>query len=687
MLSTFRFNLDNVQSDAFVRHFIECEKGTIDKSGWIIIDKDNQTIDPKTRDQYLNIQFLADVAFLKRTFDLQRYLVFDSLDKVEPLKSLILNVPNEFNYIDISGKFIFLSTTIGSKMASLEKITSILKEGGAIVYTKLDSPDDFSKMDYCIFNSIKGEDLIRAYDSKCTIGNVYWLMSILKFGFSDPRKHQFWMPYPHKDAGCHKLLITVTNVEGVAREYIQHMCQLINAEFTGVLTKHCTHLICGRMDGHKFQKALEWGGIKLTNVLWIEDCFTNWEYIDPGLHQYQHMSKVLRAEEQLGNTPAKFELFETFVELERNRLEPQCVELEVRKTTERYSFGESLETDRFSKKSSIENINPQHANLSLNSIESIESAISKDVLIMPEERNSDQTNIKLFELEKSRIRIKDTVNVNANFQDKLNTPKGTQNFLEQPISQTPFSSFAQSKILSNEVENKREPSATLTTPTHQSTSNTHSRSPSPLTDPRKRNSSTNSSTSKKKKGPKFKLLFTKGEPTSAQKKIIKSFGFEMAKDLKSCTHLISDTVKTTEKFLCAVGMGKEIVVPNWINTTGKVGTIASETIFRPKSDQFEDLTLSSSIEKSREIHLFEGKKFLISKEKGLPPVEALTKMISAGKGKVVKVLKSSDLAATYYVCPNNEDFSTVKNNYPEISIMTKDELFKAILFQELPNQE
>ena len=666
MLSKLTFNLKELSSDAFVRHFIEQSGGSIDSSGWIVIDHNCKEAPLHEKSKYLNIQFLTDAAYLKRVFDINRYLVFDASSDSEPLQHVVFTEPELYNYTGIEGKRIYLSPGIGNKFTSLEMYKSILVKGGATVYTGFDLLEELKSMDYCIFNTVNGEDFVFAYDNHITIGNTYWLMSLLTFGFTFPTSLQFWMPYPHKDPKCSNLLICLTNIEGKAREYLQKLCKLLGAEFSGNLTKNCTHLICGKLEGKKYEKALTWSNIQLVNVIWLEDCFSNWNYLDPKQSIYQHISKVLKPEEKLGINAYNPDLIKEAVELERIRLNRLISE-------PKHSTISSTILARSNDLSIVETENhPMNISIdpSMHSLHSIRSKSLKSAPSTPAHgSNQQQSLVQDIELattiknasnsfkselpsklatEPDRLLIKESVELHSDFTKKLGSPQGIQTFLNEPTSQTP-NSLLKSPLKREIVE-------------------------SPIKSSKRRRRTLS--------GHSVCLMFTKGEPTAAQKRSISAMNFKLANDFSECTHLIAKAVKTTEKFLSAVGEGKEIVIPKWISTCHKNGEMINESDYRPSSDNYKDLNLNKSIENANKRALYEGYKFILSHSDKLPPFDAMTTIITSNGGQIVKMIKSTDIKSTIYVCANSEDKDEISRNNLNVKVLTKDMLFKSILFQE-----
>ncbi|KAJ1557922.1 Mediator of DNA damage checkpoint protein 1, partial [Nowakowskiella sp. JEL0078] len=60
-------------------------------------------------------------------------------------------------------------------------------------------------------------------------------------------------------------------------------------------------------------------------------------------------------------------------------------------------------------------------------------------------------------------------------------------------------------------------------------------------------------------------------------KILESLGGIVVHDYTECTHLVTDRVKRTVKFLCAISTGKSIVEVKWLEASKKEGRFIGRT--------------------------------------------------------------------------------------------------------------
>lgn len=107
-----------------------------------------------------------------------------------------------------------------------------------------------------------------------------------------------------------------------------------------------------------------------------------------------------------------------------------------------------------------------------------------------------------------------------------------------------------------------------------------------------------------------------------------------------CTHLVTDKIKRTVKFLCALSSGKYIVHIGWIAACKKENNFVDPQGFIPKDPRVEnmyDFVLSESLCRSRNLKLpklFEGLEFY-STPSTKPPRNELRQIVEASGGKVV----------------------------------------------------
>ncbi|CAD1480078.1 unnamed protein product, partial [Heterotrigona itama] len=131
---------------------------------------------------------------------------------------------------------------------------------------------------------------------------------------------------------------------------------------------------------------------------------------------------------------------------------------------------------------------------------------------------------------------------------------------------------------------------------------------------------------------KHKILFT-GISSNDYSKLLTKLGASQVNNPTKCTVLVTDKVRRTVKFLCALALSVPIVSVDWLITSEKTGHFielenyilkdpAAETKFRFK--------LEESLEKAKEHKLLEGYTLVVTPNVIPPPLELKNIIISCG---------------------------------------------------------
>ncbi|EPZ35823.1 hypothetical protein O9G_005806, partial [Rozella allomycis CSF55] len=180
---------------------------------------------------------------------------------------------------------------------------SIESQGGQIVY-------DFDSSTHVLCDSRLDTNYERALQSGKTVVSTFWIFDVLRDGVKhDPKMHIHMYPkrgeiIPNAD----KLIISISNYTGMARERIKFMINEMGATYTGTFSPENTHLVCNDSTTVKFQKAKEFSHVKIVNHLWIEDTFNAWKIQKWDQTKYQTIVPALGL--IVGKTKPIFELEE-----------------------------------------------------------------------------------------------------------------------------------------------------------------------------------------------------------------------------------------------------------------------------------------------------------------------------------------------------------------------------------------
>lgn len=105
-----------------------------------------------------------------------------------------------------------------------------------------------------------------------------------------------------------------------------------------------------------------------------------------------------------------------------------------------------------------------------------------------------------------------------------------------------------------------------------------------------------------------KVMFT-GVIDENGEQVVQRLGGELADSVNDCTHLVTDRIRRTVKFLCAVARGIPIVTLDWLEKCGKSKCFLSPSSFLVKDREQElnfNFRLSESLQKAQRQRLFEG---------------------------------------------------------------------------------
>ncbi|RVE62804.1 hypothetical protein OJAV_G00161550 [Oryzias javanicus] len=120
----------------------------------------------------------------------------------------------------------------------------------------------------------------------------------------------------------------------------------------------------------------------------------------------------------------------------------------------------------------------------------------------------------------------------------------------------------------------------------------------------------------------YKVLFT-GVVDEAGERVLARLGGSMAKGVADMNCLVTDKVRRTVKFLCALAKGVPVVTTEWLEKSGKAGTFLSTANFLVKDPEQEakfSFSLEESLKAAARQPLLEGYKIHVTKSvKPEPP--------------------------------------------------------------------
>ncbi|XP_074786729.1 mediator of DNA damage checkpoint protein 1 [Athene noctua] len=106
-----------------------------------------------------------------------------------------------------------------------------------------------------------------------------------------------------------------------------------------------------------------------------------------------------------------------------------------------------------------------------------------------------------------------------------------------------------------------------------------------------------------------KVLFTGVVASPGMEVALKTLGGSMATSIFDCTHLVTDRVRRTVKFLCAVARGVPIVTPEWLHKSASSGRVLGAGPFLVRDRQQEQhfgFSLAQALRCARRHPLLQG---------------------------------------------------------------------------------
>ncbi|XP_041962791.1 mediator of DNA damage checkpoint protein 1 [Alosa sapidissima] len=129
-----------------------------------------------------------------------------------------------------------------------------------------------------------------------------------------------------------------------------------------------------------------------------------------------------------------------------------------------------------------------------------------------------------------------------------------------------------------------------------------------------------------------KVLFT-GVSDEAAEAVVARLGGSMAKGVSDMTHLVTDAVRRTVKFMCAVARGVPIVTPDWLKKCGRAGSFLPADEFLVKDAEQErkfNFRLQESLSVASSQPLLQGYEIHVTRSVKPEPAQMKDIIVSCG---------------------------------------------------------
>ncbi|XP_031561221.1 mediator of DNA damage checkpoint protein 1-like isoform X3 [Actinia tenebrosa] len=181
-----------------------------------------------------------------------------------------------------------------------------------------------------------------------------------------------------------------------------------------------------------------------------------------------------------------------------------------------------------------------------------------------------------------------------------------------------------------------------------------------------------------------KIMFT-GVSDKQAEKIVTSLGGILVDSVYECTHLITDKVRRTVKFLCGVASAQMIVQPQWLTACKKAKCFIEPVPFIVSDEAAEkqySFSLQQSLERAKKGGLLEGYKVHITKNVKPDPSQ-MKDIIKSAKGEYLPRMPRT-MENNILVVSSEEDRDLCKAALDcSIPVYSSELLLTGVLRQEL----
>ncbi|XP_063694508.1 mediator of DNA damage checkpoint protein 1-like isoform X4 [Bolinopsis microptera] len=161
---------------------------------------------------------------------------------------------------------------------------------------------------------------------------------------------------------------------------------------------------------------------------------------------------------------------------------------------------------------------------------------------------------------------------------------------------------------------------------------------------------------------RVEIVYTGITPDSASKKSIAALDGFISSDISTCTHLVTDKIKRTSKFLCAIGRGIPIVSENWLKESKKSKTFLDAADFFIKDKETEKkykFVLTQSLTNARTCPFLSGKSVFVTKSCE-PTPEQFQPIISCNGGTMLKRAPKASDRNVIIIAASDDKLTTLK---------------------------
>ena len=187
---------------------------------------------------------------------------------------------------------------------------------------------------------------------------------------------------------------------------------------------------------------------------------------------------------------------------------------------------------------------------------------------------------------------------------------------------------------------------------------------------------------------KPRVIFT-GLEAKQSEKIVKTLGGVLVQCVHDSTHLVTDKVRRTVKFLCGLGGGQKVVQPSWLEACKNAKAFVDAGPFLVKDKAAEkqfDFSLARSHELAQTRGLLDGLKIHVTKNVRPEPVQ-MEDIIVCAKGQFLPAMPKTRDDNTIVVSCEKDRSVCLPAIAAAIPVCSAELLLSGILRQELQIKE
>ncbi|KAG5368156.1 BRCT-containing protein 1 [Yarrowia sp. C11] len=419
-----------------------------------------------------------------------------------------------------------------------------------------------------------GDEYIWASRSHMLVGNLVWLYyMVANKTWTSPLDKLLHYPVPREGVpSLTNKVISITNYYGDGRAYLIELIETLGAKYTRDFSTTNDFLIAGVPEGGKYQAARLWN-VHVINHLWLEECFAKWQEMSLSLPQYTHFPRhsegifeVLGQQKLDPETLKQFYMTNQEIKDEKNQPSSPALIVDSSPANKRLSESGGEEEGPTPKKPRKSLHDTETTPIRSRRAAASSAAIKlhkniEDLNVFQKQLQNKKRNIPLLpeEIDKRRAEV-EKVRKELESQEKADEPA------DASLKSTPKAVPKSTPKSSSKPAKESSPTPGAAAPSTIATDSlSFTEDEEPITSvPKakgKKASSVGPSPSSSKAGSAAPADFT--EPMNvvitgiadsmrpADKKLSK-LGIFITEDVDNATHVISDKVKRTEKFLRAM---------------------------------------------------------------------------------------------------------------------------------------